>query len=56
MERMVPDPPRQAERPGVGELEAEAEVSPRDRAISPRFWAAYGTPLLRRLLNALREN
>ncbi len=37
------------------DVEQDAEVTDRDKAIAPRFWAAYGTQLLRRLLNALRE-
>ena len=37
------------------DLDREAQVTPADRLISARFWAAYGTRLLRRLLNAVRE-
>ena len=44
-----------APRPMAEDLDAEARVTPEDRALSARFWSAYGTRLLRRLLNAVRE-
>lgn len=31
-----------------------AEVTPEDKIREPRFWGAYGTPLLRALLAAVR--
>jgi hypothetical protein len=51
--KMMPD--LNAPRPSMDELDREAQVTPSDRAIAPRFWAAYGTRLLRRLLNAVME-
>lgn len=33
-------------------LPSEAAVTDRDKALAPRFWAKYATPLLKRLLNA----
>jgi len=50
---LVPD--LNAPRPSLEDLDHEALVTPEDRAIAPRFWATYGTRLLRRLLNAVRE-
>lgn len=32
--------------------EPDAEVTPADRALAPRFWAHYATPLLKALLGA----
>lgn len=46
---------RQAQRPELADLDREATVTEHDKAIAPRFWATYGTPLLRRLLNAARR-
>jgi hypothetical protein len=48
-------PDLNAPRPMAEDLDREAQVTERDRLIAPRFWAAYGTRLLRRLLNAVRE-
>ncbi len=49
------EPRREAPAASSEQLAQEAEVTPHDRAIAPRFWAAYGTPLFRALLNARRE-
>lgn len=46
---------RQANRAELADLEREATVTAHDNAIAPRFWATYGTPLLRRLLNAVKK-
>ena len=39
----------------VLDLDLEARVTAFDRALSPRFWAKYATPLLKRMLDAVRE-
>ena len=41
--------------PPPTDLEDEARITPTDRALAARFWARYGTPLLRKLLAAMRE-
>jgi hypothetical protein len=51
----LPDPRRTAPPATPLELAREAEVTPTDRAIAPRFWAHYGTPLFRALLAAREE-
>ncbi len=49
------DARRESDRPTLADLDREAVVTPSDRAIAPRFWAAYGTLLLRALLKAVRR-
>lgn len=44
---MPPKPPDDSDQ--------AAEVTPEDRLRAPRFWAAYGTPLFRALLNAVKK-
>jgi len=50
----LPEPDRTLP-PAAVDLDAESRVTPEDRAIAPRFWAHYGTPLFRRLLAAVKE-
>lgn len=49
---MPDDPRRTLEEPGPVDLGAESTVTEYDRRIAPRFWARYGTSLLRALLRA----
>lgn len=51
----MPDLQRDAPEATSWDLSLESVVTDRDKLLSTRFWAHYGTPLLRALLNAKEE-